>query len=103
MCRRAAEIPLGATELMLRYVAILVFCGAPLLRTATRAGRIILRSCRGQPIRTNQEQTMATHEKRIYLQHGDAIRIVPLHLPDAVKPPPPDAVPAAPPPPPQHT
>ena len=39
---------------------------------------------------------MATHEKRIYLQHGDAIRIVPLHLPDAVKTPPADAVPKVP-------
>ena len=38
---------------------------------------------------------MPTHEKRIYSQHGDAIRIVPLHLPDAVKTPPADAVPAA--------
>jgi hypothetical protein len=38
---------------------------------------------------------MATHEKRIYSQHGDAIRIVPLHLPDTVKTPPADAVPAA--------
>lgn len=45
---------------------------------------------------------MATHilrDKRIYSQHGDAIRVVPLHLPDALKTPPADAVagPATPP------
>ena len=38
---------------------------------------------------------MATQVKRIYSQHGDAIRIVPLHLPDAIKTPTADAVPAA--------
>jgi hypothetical protein len=38
---------------------------------------------------------LPSHGKHIYLQHGDAIRIVPLHLPDAIKTPPADAVPAA--------
>ena len=41
---------------------------------------------------------MATHtvrDKRIYSQHGDAVRIVPLQLPDAIKTPPADAVAAA--------
>jgi hypothetical protein len=38
----------------------------------------------------NKERIMATHtvrDKRIYSQHGDALRIVPLQLPDAVKTP----------------
>ena len=41
---------------------------------------------------------MAAHvvrDKRIYPRHGDAIRVVPLHLPDALKTPPADAVAAA--------
>jgi len=38
---------------------------------------------------------MATQVKRIYSQHGDAIRIVPLQLSDAIKTPTADAVPAA--------
>jgi hypothetical protein len=36
----------------------------------------------------------SANHKRIFLQHGDAIRIVPLHVPDAVKTPPADATPA---------
>ncbi len=36
----------------------------------------------------------ANRDKRIYSQHGDAIRIVPLQLPDTIKTPPADAVPA---------